>query len=517
MKLARALVRSLALVTAALAASVALLAGCFTPPALLEAESLELPRARELFHPPADDVTLALDAETALRGFFVEADPGAPVVLHLLESSSSVAGPTQPVAAVAAQLADLGYSSLMLDYAGVGISVGERSCANLERDARAMWDEALRRAGGDAAKVHVRATSIGTLALGALLEGGARPASVTLLLPVMADTVVQRFGRTFHGYPGQWIAWLLYDDVVDVDLAHALENARVPMLVMSSPDETFIDPGERARLRAAVEKAGGTWCERPGGHLLLTVGAHDLFVEEARFLAAQGEPPADARLERMLGALPEDVRTRFDAPDARERLRHVLTCVHPRRGTTAAALALAGAEPLDAFRLARHFPRGGKAADDLESQIASCDLSDPAGALPIDELDALCLQQSAMRREHMLVLLQDGPALARSASARGGRKSYSMTFTLAPGVSVGSTFSNRDVWARLRCDDLPVEDGRRRFTRVMMKLYGIPDRVRRTDDGRLVLEERVDGVWKALSFDEAEDDGASKLDVRSGR
>lgn len=500
-----------------LAVAAVFLTGCFTPPALLEAEVLELADARKRFRPPPSDVELPLDDATTLRGFFVEAEPDAPIVLHLLESSASVAGANQPVTAVAAQLADLGYSSLMLDYAGVGLSSGDRSCANLERDARAMWDEALARAGGDASKVHVRATSIGTLALATLLAHGVRPASVTLLLPVMPDTVVRRFARTFHGIPGQWLAQLLYDDVVELDLPRVLADAHVPMFALSSPDETFIDADERARLRAAVERAGGTWCELPGGHLRLSVMAHDVFDDEARRLAERWSPDVERRVARLLGELPAEVAARFDAPESRARLQRVLSRVHPSRGLTAAALALTVDDPLRAFRLARHVPRKLTKDADLEALVALCDLDDPTGALPLETLDALCLQIAAMRRQSIIVFTQDGPSLARSASERGGNKQYSVTLTLGPGVEVASSFSNRDVWQRLGCDEMPFDAARRRFVRVLMKLYGIPERVRREADGRIVLEERVDGAWRALDLDGATDEADSTSDARTDR
>src|SRR6185369_9584719 len=102
-----------------------------------------------------------------LRGVFVPSDPGAPVVLHLLESGGSVTSVDFPYSGVVAQLSDLGYASLILDYRGVGESDGERSVDHLRPDALAMWGEALRRAGaadGAARCVVVRATSIGSVA-----------------------------------------------------------------------------------------------------------------------------------------------------------------------------------------------------------------------------------------------------------------------------------------------------------------------------------------------------------------
>lgn len=478
------------------------LPSCIAPPALLEAETRPFADARNEMLPGTELVELRVDDETVLRGVFVpaDADRSAPVVLHLLESSGSVAERYASVDALTRELADLGFASLVLDYAGVGVSSGERSCTNLERDARAMWDEAVRRAGGDPRRVVVRATSIGTLATGTLLAHGVRPGAVVLLLPVLADTVVERFAREFHGLLGLWTAKALFRDVVDVDLVDVLRRADVPIFALSSPDETFVDADERARLRAAVESNGGTWRELPGGHLLLTCASKELFVDEARFLAGRAAPRAEERANELLGALPPDVASRFEpGTDARARLVRVMSCVHPARGATAAALALAETEPFDAWRLARHFPRPAPRRPTFDELTALCDLRDPDGDLPIDLVDELCLQLNALDRSGVLVWEWNADQIVTASNTDGGRSETTYRMPIAAGVTVSTTLSGRDVWRRMPRSER-LEDTRRRFVRVLMRVMGLAERVRRDAEGGIGLEQHAKDGWSPLDL-----------------
>ncbi len=70
--------------------SCSLAGGCLAPPALLPPYDVDLERALAEYPPGTEKVELALSADDRLRGLFVPSDAGAPVVLHLLESSGSV-------------------------------------------------------------------------------------------------------------------------------------------------------------------------------------------------------------------------------------------------------------------------------------------------------------------------------------------------------------------------------------------------------------------------------------------
>jgi len=338
--------------TGPLALVVALVPGCLTPPAIMPARNVDGGLAIRLYPEGTEAVELALADGTMLRGLFVPAEPGAPVVLHLLEASGSAEAIQFHYYALCEELADLGYASLLLDYTGVGGSSGERSPRHLERDAKVMWAEAVRRAGGAPGRVVVRGISIGTLAAAHLLAKGARPAATILVAPVRAETAVQHLAsRRYNALVG-FFAGLAYADVTDVDLVETLARASIPVLVVEGNDDFFLDAEERSDLRATVEASGGAWDEREGGHISVSVAAHRVLGEELDLLEGlfPGEPDGETRTTRLLARLEPDLAARFDDPVARKRLDAVARHVQGGHERTAAAIALAGESGLAALR-----------------------------------------------------------------------------------------------------------------------------------------------------------------------
>ncbi len=65
--------------------------GVFVPPVILASGETTLRMDSARFPPGTELVEIPLPSGEQLRGVFVPSDPGAPVVLHLLESSGSVA------------------------------------------------------------------------------------------------------------------------------------------------------------------------------------------------------------------------------------------------------------------------------------------------------------------------------------------------------------------------------------------------------------------------------------------
>jgi hypothetical protein len=92
----------------------------FAPPALFEAGPRVGDYSLEPFPAGTEKVSVELAGGERLRGVFVPSDPGAPVVLHLLESSGSITSPFwfAGYGSLLADLADLGFASLALDYRG---------------------------------------------------------------------------------------------------------------------------------------------------------------------------------------------------------------------------------------------------------------------------------------------------------------------------------------------------------------------------------------------------------------
>jgi len=279
------------------------LSGCITPPAVLSGGHDHIP-FEEL---PPGSVAAAEDLgdcdESVLRGVFVPSDPGAPIVLHLLESGGSATDGARAIGAYPhlERLADMGFASLVLDYRGVGLSDGERSPHHLRADARAAWNAAVRLAGGEH-RVVLRGTSIGTIAAASLLEDGARPAAVVLVAPVRAETVAGHFAvHSYGSLLGGAIA-LFLRDAGDADLVEAVRTCPSPLLVLTADEDSFLPSDERELVAAAVSEAGGTYAAiADETHLGLVLRANQLDPIEKGFLRSifPDLPAVAARMSRL--------------------------------------------------------------------------------------------------------------------------------------------------------------------------------------------------------------------------
>lgn len=260
------------------------------------------------------EVEIALASGEVLRGVYVPGEPDAPVVLHLLGASCSAtyggwphtSGQAHLGEPVLFDLHDLGLSSLMVDWRGVGRSDGRRGPSHLREDARAMWDEAVARAGGDPARVIVRGTSIGALAAAARIEDGARPGAVVLFAPVLAETVAKNWVRERWWTPVAFLASALMARPLDVSLLDALGAVRCPLLVHGSEgdDGGFVTAAEAKAIAAAVEVAGGEWNAWDRAHELCALLAKFLDDDELALYAERGllVDAAEARARRVLEA-----------------------------------------------------------------------------------------------------------------------------------------------------------------------------------------------------------------------
>lgn len=197
-----------------------------------------------------------------LRGAFRPAagDVGeAPVVLHLLAASVSTTGgvPTGfgsiGLGPTLDALAAEGCATLVLDHRGVGASEGRRDASRLIENGRAMWREAVRRAGGEE-RVVLRTSSLGSLVVADLLAGGARPAGVILIAPIRASTIVANAARSRTGAFVAGLAAARYRSPAAPDLEVALAAAApgVPVVLVLGDDDHDLPAAER---RLVVEAA----------------------------------------------------------------------------------------------------------------------------------------------------------------------------------------------------------------------------------------------------------------------
>ncbi|MCI0586329.1 MAG: lysophospholipase, partial [Planctomycetes bacterium] len=387
----------------------------FDPPAMLPAKVVPLEEALT-FYPPGTQL-LRLTPTPALHGLYVPSDPSAPVVLHLLDSSGSLASPKLHLGELAAQLSDLGLASLIFDYTGVGVSEGTRSVRNLAQDAQCAWREAVRRAGGDPGRVVVRAISIGTIAAGQLLASGARPAAVVLIAPVFPDTLAPRFAAQAYSPLVGGIARLCLRPIADLDLAAVIAGSSVPATVIGSPEDELVSEEELESLGRAADQSGGRLVPRPGGHLVVSAEARWLLDEELSLYRELASPPAAERLDRILADLSPDIAARFPEGSAeRARLQQLALLQRESPAVQVAAAASTNENSLAAARflwLARRRPYPELDFDDLAATLS---LQDPAGELSIESLESSSRGPDLDQRYRCGWLMMDAEQIGHAAA-----------------------------------------------------------------------------------------------------
>lgn len=275
----------------AAASGAAALGGCVVPNLVLPVDGGVRSIAELDLPPRAEWVEVELPGGECLRGFWSPAGPGAPVVLQFMEATVGAAQPGVKHR-IAWDLPEAGYALLALDYRGVASSDGRRSTEQVRADARAMWDEAVRRAGGDPARVILRGGSLGVLAVATLLQDGARPGAIVLYGPVRSQSVVKHFLTTgWAGIPkapawaAPWLAIFVRQPLA-VDLAEEIAAASAPVLLICGARDELLPPNEMQDLFHAWQAAprGGLFVQEDLGHVELCRERHALDADELRFL-----------------------------------------------------------------------------------------------------------------------------------------------------------------------------------------------------------------------------------------
>jgi pimeloyl-ACP methyl ester carboxylesterase len=225
---------------------------------------------------------------TVLRGLFIPAGKGAPVILHLLPSQTSITtglggGPLGHLAMdeFLLGLKDRGYSSLVIDCRGIGASEGDRSPEHLPEDAWAMWGEAVRRADDRPGHVILRAGSLGTIPAASLLERGILPGAAILIAPIRAETIAWHAPRQRRGAILGTLISLFLRQPVDVDLVSALVKIPVPVLLLLPETDEFLPPDEMDLVAEAAARKGNRVHRLPGEHLQLILRSHGYRFEKS--------------------------------------------------------------------------------------------------------------------------------------------------------------------------------------------------------------------------------------------
>ncbi|MBI5433778.1 MAG: alpha/beta hydrolase [Planctomycetes bacterium] len=486
--------------------------GRFAPPALFEAGARRRDFSPDHYPPGTEQVELSLVGGERLRGVFVPSDPGAPVVLHLLESSGSVTSPLRFAGydSLLQNLADVGFASLAVDYRGIGASDGERSVTQLALDVDAMWNEAVRRAGGPD-HVVLRGLSLGTLSVGIALANGAKPAGVVLIAPVRAETVVANFAAHFFARPLGWLSSAPFRPVIDLDLVAELARTRVPILAIAPADDELLDADETASLRAAIVASGGRWVDRDGDHVSVVASAHrDCRPEELVFLRALYPewPDEAARVHAVLARLPQELVERCAVDRAARARLAVVATQRPREKTEVVAALVALDVPAERVEQLVRWRRSGRIDDgsrtDASAWLSILDTRDPSGELPYEQLELFPSPCTVLRpdseRGIELACVDALIETLRDPDAPTGDIGIPAQVFLPSNARVMSGVALALVADEVRAT-LPKElDARRQLARMLLKGEHIPDRIVRRGE-EFELEAFECGVWRRVELE----------------
>jgi len=484
---------------------------CLTPPVVLRGESLPLDEALATFPAPSEAVELTAADGATLRGVFVPAGDGAAVVLHLFGATDSFGSRRFSQRPHVSQLRDLGLASLLVDYRGVGLSQGERSAEHLGDDAWTMWQEAVQRAGGDPARVGIRATSLGTIATALLLERGVRPGAITLIAPVMPETVVRRYARVEHGRIAAWLARVVFDAVAEVDLLAQLRGYPGPLLLCGSEADEFLSEGERDELQELATAETVQWFGTVGGHYQSSVGGRLLSGPERSFWPEAMPPRASARaLADLWRERPELTSVFEDQPEARARLARLLELKRHGDADSLAAAAFAFRDPT----LAREFlwsleqrPYPELSFEELREVLA---WDDPSGAIPYDLVLAFARPLDEAERLRLPRFRMESSFLALCAQNIDlGETQLTLTYHFGSEDAL-FVFDYGALWSELLARGIPAADAQRVFLRVALRAERIPERHRPDGAGLQGLEVHEGGEWRPLAA------GPATLTLRGG-
>lgn len=206
-----------------------------------------------------EDVFLTTPDGTRIHGWWHEAGPGAPAVLHLHGNAGNIGGRTP----IAAGFLRHGISVFMLDYRGYGRSQGKPVEEGVYEDARTALAWVEERAGPGGVVLH-----------GASL-GGAVAARLASERPHVAGLILESTFTSLEEMAG--VAYPFLPTFLrgrlggQFDTLSLIPGLRMPILLIHGSADTLI-PVEMGRVlhRAAADRASGTraeWFEVQGaGH-----------------------------------------------------------------------------------------------------------------------------------------------------------------------------------------------------------------------------------------------------------
>jgi pimeloyl-ACP methyl ester carboxylesterase len=246
--------------------------------------------------------TQAQDGAT-LFGAFVKATDSQYLVLHLLPSGASVITGVpggigrMGLASTLTTLQDEGFSSVVFDYRGVGGSPGSRRDDRLLMDGRAMWQTAVRLAGGRQDRVIIRAGSLGTLIAADLLNQDATPAAVVLFAPIRAQSIVRHAAKAHRGSFGAWFAQMFVHTPAASNLDDAFLHTNTSILLFFPQHDVYLPQAEQEVLRSAAETRAHQIIVLPADHQSLILRSWGFTIDPDGFSGRGTLNLIDAELE----------------------------------------------------------------------------------------------------------------------------------------------------------------------------------------------------------------------------
>ncbi len=377
-----------------------------------------------------------------------------------------------------------------------------------------MWREAVARAGGPD-RVVVRGVSLGTLAAALLIDDGARPAGVVLAAPVLGRTVSPHFARATHGAWGETLARVAFGPVTTPDLDEVLARTDVPVALWLLPGDELLPDDDRATLRRAAEAGGArvriqervTEDDEPDDlplaeHVRATFSARAMLAGERAFLEEwlPDRPPRHERVWAFLCGVPPALLERCAPGTPSGELLATLAREDPgddpRVAATLAAAGVGAAQARIALETTRRW--GTSVLDDLDGDAlaAMLDPADPDGPLPVGRVVAC---RNFQRASSLPPPASHGDldVVVRWLAVRpDGSTTLALSVSLPDGWSVAHSWRSAGLWAAVSDNGrLPPEASRRRLMRVLLRAWGIPERVGRAPDGRPSCEALLGGAW----------------------
>ncbi len=234
---------------------------------------------------PGEDVFLTTPDGTRIHGWWHDAGPGAPAVLHLHGNAGNIGGRTP----IAAGFLRQGISVFMLDYRGYGRSGGKPVEEGVYQDARTALDWLQGR------------PDVGPVVLHGVSLGGAVAARVAWERPEVAGlilessfTSLEEMARVAYPFLPSFLRGRLDGQF---DTLSLVPDLRIPLLVIHGHEDTLIPASMgRALHQAAVQGAPGEgtgWFEVMGaGHNdVFLAGGEDYFRRMGDFAVRVAAPP----------------------------------------------------------------------------------------------------------------------------------------------------------------------------------------------------------------------------------